>query len=184
MSGTKVSGGTCLTRSILPWRASSRQAGVGVNACFGRLSRRAYVRALAWAVECPTNSRAHLFSTGSPTIWLNVVACHGVVAGVPIVVGPFSQTRTLRTMNSTTMKAANPSTYPRTFTTQAGQRPCGTACGGAGGCGGSVWKSSLGIVSPRAGVVANFTNSSIGVAAKSANRRKTCSFLAVFHKNN
>jgi len=105
-----------------------------------------------------------------------VIVCHGGVAGVPIVFGRNSHDMTKRKMARNTMMAANPSTYPKTLTTQAGQRPCGTACGGTGGCGGSVWKSSVGIVTPRAAVVANCTNSSTGVAAKSASRRKTWSF--------
>ena len=67
----------------------------------------------------------------------NVVACHGGVVGVPIVFGRNSHDMIIRKMASNTMKAANPSTIPRTFTTQAGQRPSGTACGGTGGCGGS-----------------------------------------------
>lgn len=65
------------------------------------------------------------------------IACHGWVAGVPIVFGPNSQNMTLRKMNRITMKIANPSTHPIIFTTQAGQRRFGPARG-TGGCGGSV----------------------------------------------
>jgi hypothetical protein len=67
-----------------------------------------------------------------------------------------------------TQVAANPSTYPRIFTTQAGQRPSGTARGGTGGCGGLVWELSVGIVAPRAAVVANRTTTVINNTGQSA----------------
>lgn len=78
-----------------------------------------------------------------------------------------------------------PEQVKSTFTSQAGQRPYGAARGGTGGSGGSVWRSSVGIVTPRSAAVASGTTtqiySSIRVAADSMwTQTDTAAALVVF----